>query len=122
MCFFLVTNFLIGRVLAPLQHLTIFEIIMNLKSLQLQICYVYFNKIICIVVFGFCVVVFIFLIVFLFIHSLHCDYAFMDSLRHVYACMAFKNAFATTFNDFDLSTFGNLDFLVLTFKRIDFAR
>jgi hypothetical protein len=122
MCFVLVTNFLIGRVLAPLQHLTIFEIIMNLKSLQFQICYVSFNKIICIVVFGFCVVVFIFLIVFLFIHSLHCDYAFMDSLHHVYACMAFQNAFATTFNDFDLSTFGNLDFLVLTFKRIDFAR
>jgi hypothetical protein len=46
----------------------------------------------------------------------------MDSLHHVYACMAFQNAFATTFNDFDLSTFGNLDFLVLTFKRIDFAR
>lgn len=39
---------------------------------------------------GFCVVVFIFLIVFLIIHSLHCVYAFMHSLHHVYACLALQ--------------------------------
>jgi hypothetical protein len=67
-------------VLAPLQHSIIFEKILNFEIFHLQICYVYFNKIICIVVFGFGVVVFIFLIEFLFIHSLH----------HVYACLALQ--------------------------------
>ncbi len=114
MCFVLVTNFFIYRVLAPLQHSVIFEIILNFENFQLQICYVYFNKIICIVVFGFGVVVFIFFIEFLFTHSLH---------LFMHLCMfGSSNAFATTFNDFDLLNFGNLDFSVLTFKKIDFAR
>ncbi len=109
MCFVLVTNFLIGRVLAPLQHSTIFEIILNLESLQLQICYVFFNKIMhcsfwflcCCFHFSHCVFIYTFFALCL------CIYAFFASCLCMFGS---SNAFATTFNDFDLSTFGNLDF------------
>jgi hypothetical protein len=63
--------------------------------------------------FGFFVVVFIFLVVFLFIDSLHCVYAFFASCLCMFGS---SNAFATTFNDFDLSTFGNLDFFGYKFQ------
>ncbi len=104
--------------LSPLQYSAIFEIILNLKSLQLQICYVSFNKIICIVVlvflllssfFSLCFYLYILYIVFMHL----CIHAFFASCLCMFGS---SNAFATTFNDFDLSTFGNLDFFGYKFQ------
>jgi len=96
MCFFLVTNFLINRMLAPLQYSAIFEIILNLKNLQLQICYVSFNKIICIVVlvflllssfFSLCFYLYILCIVFMHL----CILCIM--FMHVWLFKCFRNNF-----------------------------
>ncbi len=111
MCFVLVTNFFISRVLTPLQHSAIFEIILNFKSLQLQICYVYLIKLYALW--------FLVFVLFFSFFSLCFYYTFFALCLCMFGS---SNAFATTFNDFDLSTFGNLDFLVLTFKKVDFAR
>jgi hypothetical protein len=96
MCFFLVTNFLINRMLAPLQYSAIFEIILNLKIFQLQICYVSFNKIICIVVlvflllssfFSLCFYLYILCIVFMHL----CILCIM--FMHVWLFKCFRNNF-----------------------------
>ncbi len=66
--------------------------------------------------FGFFVVVFIFLVVF-FIYTFFalclCIYAFFASCLCMFGS---SNVFATTFNDFNLSTFGNFDFFGSKFQ------